>query len=186
MWILATVLGILLFFVILLSVPVDLIFCLEKEADFKSRVRVGWLFGLVGKGISVKEKKPEKEEKKKGNIKPVIAMLKTRGFPQKLLRFFRDVFQHLNVHELKLYFRIGLGDPAETGMLFAAVGPAMVYTRSLTSLDIQIEPDFVQEKLRGYCKGDMRALPIQFVKPLIFLVFLPTTIRAIKTMVAAR
>ena len=185
MWVLATVLGIFLFFALLLAIPVDVTFRVEKSTDFKSRVRVRWLFGLIGKDISGEKKKREKE-KKKGNIKPLLAVLRTRRFPRKLFKFARSTFPLLKVRELKLNLRVGLDDPAETGLLFAIIGPMMVYIRSLPLLDIQVEPDFEGESLRGHFRGDIRAFPIQFVGLCIPLALSPTTIRAIKAMVAAR
>ena len=187
MWVAAIVIGVFLFLVLLLAIPVDLVFYLEKEVDFKPRVGVGWLFGLVEKDISGKKAKP-KEEKKKGerNIKPFLAMLRTRGFLQRLFRFVKDIIRVIKIHRLKLNLRVGLDDPADTGLLFAAVGPAMVYTRSFSSLDVWVEPDFNQENFRGYCKGDVRAFPIRFVPPLMFFVFSPATIRAVKAMIVAR
>ena len=187
MWGLAVVLGIFLFLVLLLSIPVDLVFYLEKEVAFKPRVGVRWMFGLVGRDISGWKRKPKEEKKKKErNIKPLLAMLRTGGFLRRLFRFIRDILRLLSIHELKLDLRVGLDDPADTGLLLAAVGPAMVSTRYFPWLDVRIEPDFDRENLRGYCKGDVRAFPIRFVAPLILFVFSPTTIRAVKAMVVAR
>jgi len=179
-WILATVLGIFLFFALLLAIPVDVTFRVEKSTDFKSRVRVRWLFGLIGKDISGEKKK------RKGNIKPLLAMLRTRRFPRKLFKFARSTFPLLKVRELKLNLRVGLDDPAETGLFFAIIGPMMVYIRSLPSLDIQVEPDFEGESLRGHFRGDIRACPIQFVGLCVAFALSPTTIRAVKAMVTAR
>ena len=186
MWTLATALGIVLFFVLLLAIPVDLVFCIEKDVDFKPRIGLRWMFGLIKKDISGKKEKPKKKEKREKTIKPLLAMLGTRGFSQRLLRFIRDSFRLLSLHELKLNLRVGLDDPAETGLLFAAIEPAMVYIRPFSSLDAQVEPDFGQENLRGYCKGDVRAFPIQLVGPFILFAFSTTTIRAIRAMLAAR
>ena len=192
MWILATVLGILLFFLLLLAIPVDLVFCVEKEVAFKSRVRVGWMFGLIAKDISGK-KEPEKEKRKrkrkrkdKSNTKPLLAMFGAKGFLLKLLGLVRDILRLLNIRELEVNLRVGLDDPAETGLLFALVGPALVCAKSFSALDVQVEPDFEQENLQGYCKGDFRAFPIRFAGLIILFAFSPTTIRAIKAIVVAR
>ena len=180
MWVLTTVIGIFLFLVILLAIPVDLIICVEKYSDFKLRVTVRWMFGLMGKEISRGKKEPKKEKKRRGSIKPLLAMLKTRGFPGKLFRFIRGVFRCFNVHDLKLNLRVGLGDPAETGLLFALIGPTMVCAGSFSSLDIKVEPDFYQGGLQGYSKADIRAFPLRLVGHLVRFTFSPTTIRAIK------
>lgn len=207
MWVIATVLGILgviLFFILLLAIPIDLIFYVEKDADFRSKVRVQWLYGLIGKDIRKKKKKPEtKEEKRKRIIKAFqsifrargflrkrslklfLALLRTRGFLRNIIKFARRVVKLIKVRNSKVDLQIGLSDPADTGLLFAVVGPAMVYIRSCSSLDIQVEPDFEQENLRGHFTGELRAFPISFIGPLVLLAFSSTTLRAIKAMIMA-
>jgi hypothetical protein len=187
-WILATVLGILTFSILLLCVPVDLDFNVDRDTAFQSRVRVGWMFNLIGKDLK-RKKKPEKEKpkgkKKKRRTKPFIAMLRARGFLRRLLRFAREVFRIAHVREFKLDLRIGLSDPAETGMLFAAIAPVLVQFRIFTPLDIQVLPDFEQTGLQGYVKGDLRIFPIQFIFVGTLFALSPATIRAVKSMVLA-
>ncbi len=69
MWILGLILGVLLLLtillVILLIVPVDLVFRVGKGQGIESKVRIEWLFGLIGKDIRGKEKKPKEKEKVK-------------------------------------------------------------------------------------------------------------------------
>ena len=57
--------GIILFLILMLSIPVDMEFDLKAGEEVKATTRVGWLFGLVWKDIPRrKEKKPKKEKKK--------------------------------------------------------------------------------------------------------------------------
>ena len=191
MWILAVVLGPLLFFVVLLAVPVDLVFYIEKDMAFSSKVRVGWMFNLVGKEIGGKKKrerkKPKKEkEKRKRRIKPLIAMLRARGFLGRLVSFVKDVVRISHIHELRADIRVGLSDPAETGMLFAIVAPVIAYLRAFTSLDVRIQPEFDQTVFQGYFKGDLRIFPIQLLVVSILFALSPATMRGIKAMVVAR
>lgn len=186
MWILATVSGILLLLVLLLCVPADLIFYIEKDTGFKARAKLGWLFGLIEKDISRKEKKPKKEGKRKRSIKPLFAILRTTGFLKKLLQLIKSIFKSLKIHEFKIDLRVGLDDPADTGLLFAAINPAMLYVETFSSLDIHVDPDFTQEKFQGCCKGDIRAFPIQLLGHCILFIFSPATIRAIKAAMVAR
>lgn len=203
MWIITIVLGILgifLLFILLLALPIDLTFYIEKDVDFRSRVRVQWIFGLVGKDIRSKKKKPEKKERKR-IIKSFLSMLKARGFLRKrsnrlfvavvrtrgfllnFIKLIKDIIQQVKVRNLKLDLRIGLSDPADTGLLFAVIGPTMVYVRSFSSLAVQVEPDFEQENLRGQFEGELRMFPIKFIRPLALFAFSATTIRAIKAIV---
>lgn len=191
MWILAVVLGPLLFFVVLLAVPVDLVFYIEKDMAFSSKVRVGWMFNLVGKEIGGKKKrekkKPKKEKKKrKRRIKPLIAMLRARGFLGRLVSFVKDVLRISHIRELRADIRVGLSDPAETGMLFAIVAPVIAYLRAFTSLDVRIQPEFDQTVFQGYFKGDLRIFPIQLLVVSTRFALSPATMRGIKAMVVAR
>ena len=191
MWILAVVLGPLLFFVVLLAVPVDLVFYIEKDMTFSSKVRVGWMFNLVGKEIGGKKKrekkKPKKEkEKRKRRIKPLIDMLRARGFLGRLVSFVKDVVRISHIRELRADIRVGLSDPAETGMLFAIVAPVIAYLRTFTSLDVRIQPEFDQTVFQGYFKGDLRIFPIQLLVVSILFALSPATMRGIKAMVVAR
>jgi len=191
-WVLAVVFGVFLFVYLLLTIPFDVTFYVEKDANFKSRVRVGWMFNLIGRDFNLtgrdkkRKKKPEKEKpKKKRSVKPFIAMLRARGFQRRLLRFIRDIFGSLHVRELRAYLRIGLNDPADTGMLFATVAPAVVHLRAFTPLDVQILPDFEQEGLRGYLKGRLRFFPIQIITVMSLFALSPATIRAIMALALA-
>lgn len=193
MWVIALVAGIFLLFVLLLAVPVDLAFSVERDGNFRLRMRVGWMFGLIGKDIGGRKKKrreegveKEKPKKRRGSAKALLAALTTEGFPQKLFSFVRDILRLSKIRQFRMNFRVGLGDPAETGMLFAVLAPAMLVIRSFSSADIQLEPDFEQERLQGYCKGNIRAVPIKLVRPLIPFVFSTATMRAMKAMVTAR
>ena len=188
MCILGAVLGALLFLILLLSVPFDFIFEVERRGEVKGRVRVAWMFGLIGKDIRRRKRKPKEEEKRKKRrgVRPLLAMMRCRGFVRKLFRFIRDVLRRLQIRELKLDLTVGLGDPAETGMLFAAIPGVMALTNSLASVDMWIRPDFAEAKLRGYLKGDLRVFPIRLVVPTILFACSPTMLRAIRAMVVAR
>jgi hypothetical protein len=187
-WILATVLGVFVFFILLLSIPVHLAFHVYRDEAFHSRVRVGWMFNLVGKDVK-RKKKTEKEKpkgrKRKRRIKPFVAMIRSTGFLRRLLRFVRDIFRISHVRDFEIDLRIGLNDPAETGMLFAAIAPALVQFRTFTPFDIQILPDFEQAVLQGYVKSDLRIFPIQFIFTGMLFVLSPATIRALLSMVLA-
>ena len=59
----AIVLGLFFLAVLLFSIPVDLAFSCERGEDSRSRMRIGWLFGLIGKEAGGKTKASEKKPK---------------------------------------------------------------------------------------------------------------------------
>ncbi len=184
MWILGTVLGVVLFFVLLLAIPVDVVFYLEKEEDFKSGTTAKWLFGLVSRDIGGRERKPTKRKGKR-SIRPLLAMLRSRGFLRRVLRLLTDVLRRTKVRDLKLDVRVGLDDPADTGLLFAAIGPMAGYLMAFTPMDVEVQPDFEQETLRGFFRSDVRIFPIRLVLPFTLFALSPTTLRALRAMAAA-
>ena len=191
MWILGPILGILIFLVILLVVPVDLIFNISKGDNLESRVRIGWLFGLIGKDISGRRKqakvKVKKKKRKKRSVKPLLAVVRTRGFLKHFIRFIKDIIRRIEIRNLYVHLKLGLADPADTGFLFAAVTPLLTFAGvQKPTIDINIQPDFEQENLQGYAEGGVRVYPIQFIKPLLLFIFSLTTLRAIKAIIRAR
>lgn len=172
--------------VAVLAVPIDLVFCVERETEFKSTARVRWLFGLVGRDLTSRGKKPEKKPKRRRSFKPFLAMLKSRGFARRLFKFVRDAMRRSRIRDLKVDLRVGLSDPAETGMMFAALGPASAYLASIPSADVHIRPDFEESSLKGQVRGDVRVFPILFVGPVLSFAVSFDTLRAIREMMAAR
>ena len=189
MWILGPILGILIFLIILLCVPVDLVFNISKRDNIESRVRIGWLFGLIGKDIRSKKKqaKVKVKKKKKRSVKPLLAIVRTRGFLKRLLLFIKDIIRRIEIRNTYVHLTLGLADPADTGFLFAAVTPLLTFAGvQKPTIDINIQPDFDQEKLGGYAKGELRLYPIRFIKPLLLFIFSLTTLRAMKAIITAR
>jgi hypothetical protein len=191
-WILGPILGILIFLIILLAVPVDLVFNVGKRDHIESRVRIGWLFGLIGKDIratrkQAKVKVKEKKKKRKRSVKPVLAVVRTRGFLKHVIRFIKDIIRRIKIRNLCVHLTLGLADPADTGFIFAAITPLVTFAGvQKPTIDINIQPDFEQENLQGYAEGGVRIYPIQFIKPLLLFIFSLTTLRVIKAIISAR
>lgn len=194
MWILGPILGVLIFLIVLLAVPVDLVFNVGKRDHIESRVRIGWLFGLIGKDIRARKKQAKekkkvkvKKKKKKRSVKPLLAVVRTRGLLKHSLRFIKDIIRRIKIRNLYVHLTLGLADPADTGFLFAAVTPLITFVGvQKPTIDINIQPDFEQENLQGYAAGGVRVYPIQFIKPLLLFIFSLTTLRAIKAILTAR
>ncbi len=151
---LAIIVGIIAFFVLILSIRVTVYMTYDEE--FK--LDIGWLFIklhiLPKKEKPEKEKKPkeEKEPKKENTEQPpeeeklkekkdniIVSFYKNQGFSGvlQLLKdtvnaingMFGTIFRNFVFRELKLYLTVGASDAAETAQLYgktcAAVFPAM-------------------------------------------------------------
>jgi len=190
LWILATVFGLILFFILLLAIPIDLRFSVQKEKHFRSQVRVEWMFGLIGIDLKRRKKEPKPKKKKKSkfqarrHIKPLLAMTKTRGFNRRIIKFIKDILRVIKIRELILDLRFGLDDPADTAMIYGVVAPTTLFANRCSPIKIRVQPDFENLALEGSFKGNMRLVPIRLFKPITLFVLSPVTIRAAKNMVS--
>lgn len=195
MWIFIVLAGLAVLLVLLLSVPLDIILQADVHDRPKVRLSFTWLFGLVKREITKKKEKPSKEKdaaepKKKhrrGDIKLVLRVLKTKGVLRLLKGLLKDLFSCFNLRNLVAEFRIGLGDPATTGLLFVFIGPVIAFLRPPRVNRIVLEPSFDADVVfQGYSKGTVSLQPIRLVPPVIKAAFSLTTIRVARILISDR
>jgi hypothetical protein len=156
-----------------------------------------WFFGLVSKEITRGKKVPEEEKGvAKGKQKPgkrrikarsIFQILRTRGLLKQLKRLLQDILKCLKIRDLKVNLRIGLDDPADTGLLLALIGPATFFLGSSRVHEIRVQPSFEDEAVfEGYLHGAVRLVPIQLTIPFLRFVFSLAAIRTAKTLVLAK
>lgn len=187
-WILFALLAILL---MLLAIPVDLAFSVQRHEGWQEgRGTLGWLFGLVrlrlGKAKLRAESKPERTKikrrhHKRGGARRIMVMLRIEGFGWRLLRLARDLLRRIHIRELSLKIRLGLDDPADTGRLWAVVGPLAAMLALPPVTRVAIEPEFSTEALEVDGKGHIRIIPIQLLFVILVFLLSPTTLRALYT-----
>lgn len=188
MWILAVVLGACAFLVLLLAIPVDLKLYLERDDGFRRRVRIEWMFGLVGKDLrrgKPKPKKPKKRKRRLPRLRPALSMLHDRAFARSALRFALDIVRMIRVRDLRGEVRFGMPDPADTGLLFGLLAAPAVLANRLLPAEIRIEPDFEGAALKVRFSAHLRVFPIQVIARSIPFLLAPSTVRAGKSMVGA-
>ena len=194
-WVLVSLSSLAGLLVLVLAVPIDLSFSLEKDERFRSRVRIGWLFGLVGKEVGGREKgkEPKQKEKpgkqgqrRKKSPRPFLAGIRTRGFPRHSLRFAKRMLRAIRVRELNLGLQVGLGDPAETGRLLGLMSPVAACIDAVPRFHMSVEPDFGEETFRAYCNGSVRIYPIRMVPPIVLFALSLTSFRGLKAILGAR
>jgi hypothetical protein len=181
--------------ILLLSIPLDAVLHLDIYGKPKLKARLVWLFSLVSKEVS-KDKKPKEKRKevkakpgrkKKGiKAKTVIEILQTKGLLRNLIGLISDILRCPRIKELEVDFVVGLNDPADTGLLFAFIGPATVFFNHLFHHMIRIQPSFDEAVLEGYSSVTVRLQPVQLVPAIIRFVFSFATIRAIKILILSK
>ncbi len=197
MWIIATLAGLAVLIVFALSIPLDLELYLDVSGRPILKMRLAWLFGLVRKEIAKKEKKPEDKEKaskakrKPGKKRPgartILEILRVRGLLRQIRILLKDIVRLPRIRDLGADLRVGLGDPADTGLLFALVGPVTSYLGSSFPDEIKVQPSFADEAvLEGSLHGVLRLRPILIVVPLLRFIFSVPAVRVAKILVVTK
>ena len=181
--------SVILFIILMLSIPVDMTFDLATHEHTKAKIRIGWLFGLVWKDIRArKEKKPKEKPKKrrKRGIKSFLPLLRIKGLPGKILKLVRQIFGCLRIKQLDVTLRVGLDDPFDTGMLCSVLWPALIPPSPSGKVRFRLEPVFSEFAFEASLQGWVRLFPIQLVWLLVSFVLSPTGLRLLKLMVVSR
>ena len=190
MWAIATLAGLIGLIVLVLCVPLDAALNMDVSGSPKFRLRLVWFFGLVTKEITKGKKRPEvkrKPRKRWGGIRGAFEILRTKGLLRQLKVLVKDILHCLRPRDFTMDFRLGLDDPADTGLLFAVIGPANLFLGPSFSHHIKLQPSFESETiLEGYCYGVVRLRPIRLSVPLLRFIFSTAAIRTVKVLVLGK
>jgi len=180
---------------LVLCVPLNMVIHADVHGKPKVQLRFSWLFGLVSKEISREKGKPkeekraakEKKKRKRLDTRIIFSILRTEGVLRRFKELLKDVFSCFKFRDLVADFTVGLGDPADTGLLFAIIGPATAFLGSSHFHQLRIEPSFGDDAvLQGFSHGIARLRPISLLPPFIKLAFSLTTIRVAKKLIISK
>ncbi len=193
----AVTLLLVLLLVVLLSIPVEFVFNVQKETGFKAGIRLSWLFGLVDRDLTRRRRRPPERVAKPAEAHPgkrkrnylravriMLAAIRTRSLLKRLVALFRDLIKSVRIKDLYLALRFGFDDPADTGTLFGAVS-TLVACLQFSRSHLTIEPDFTNEVLVGRFRGAVSVRPIRLLYHLAAFAFSPLAIRAAIAMIKA-
>jgi len=170
--------------VLLLSIPVQASFSSGDSPETrKTTITVKWLFGLIRFRLSPKRRERREPGKAKRRPGVLAVTLRTPGFVPKLLSLGRDLLHVVHVRWLRVDLKVGLSDPADTGMLAGGIMPAMALIHSYRQVELNIEPDFRREGLALQVNGEAGVYPIALIIPLLRFVFSRPTLRVARTAV---
>jgi hypothetical protein len=183
--------------VILVAIPIDISFEIDRVEQMEGQLTVRWLFGLVrfttpitatGKTEAASAPEyPETETPRKphqaGRPLNVLGVLKQVTFRRRVYRLLRDLLRATHPHEMFLHLRLGLGDPADTGRLWAFVGPTAAYfANNIQSARIIVEPEFMDLVFEVHGHGRVYLIPLQFIALIIAFFLSPPSLRAWRTL----
>lgn len=190
--VLAALLGLL---VLLLAVPLELAFRCEGLEAFRGEVALGWLFGLVrlrtrlprpgpsrAAALAPGKRKKRRERNRQAPHGNVMAVLRDAAFRRRVVRLLKDMFAALRVQPFRLYVRLGLGDPADTGRLWAILGPLNALAQNVRNAQLRLEPDFSEPELRFNAEGRLKIVPLRHLALVIAFALSPASLRAWRTL----
>lgn len=201
MWVIATLAGLLGLVILALCVPLYATFNIDTSAKPWFRLRLTWFFGLISKELTGEREKAtgekatgekaagEKPEKKKRGLEPgtIREILRTRGLLKRIKELVRSVLGQFKFRELAADIRLGLDNPADTGLLFSIIGPAKALLNLPARYRINIQPSFADEpSFEGYLQSTVRLRPIKPIGSALRFIFSPATLRAAKTLVLSK
>ena len=196
MWVIVTLASLAAILILVLSVPLEMAVHVDVHGRPKLRLKLLWLFGLVSKEITRKKKPEEKKKAVKAKPKPgkrirrfgdIFKILRTRGLLRQLKVLLSDILGCLKIRNLVADFRVGLGNPADTGLLFALIGPTTFWLSSSFPHQVKVRPSFEGEAtFEGYSYGALRLRPIQLVIPFLRFIFSLATVRMVKKLVLTK
>jgi hypothetical protein len=195
LWIIAVLAGLAVLFFFILWVPLDMVLHADTDGKPKLRLKFSWFFGLVSRELTGKKGKPAgkrkaaRARKKRGwaNAGLLFKIIRTRGLLRHLKELITDVLGCFRFRDIFADFKIGLGDPADTGLLFAILGPATAFVGSSHLHRVRLEPSFVDDAvLQGYSHGTLRLRPIRLVPPFLKFTFSKVTMKVVWTLMADR
>lgn len=180
--------------VILLAMPVTLTYQLSWKQTLSADLRLIWAFGLVRADVSPDPAKPKPDKPeaavpkagRKGRYSRknsnYLAAIRQPSFRRRLLRFMSDLWGAIHKQNVRLLVRMGLGDPADTGQLWAVLGPLSGMLARLRDIRVLIEPDFLDPTFEVDSSGTIRLIPLQFAVLVLGLLFSPPIWRGMMLM----
>lgn len=197
MWVIVLLASLVVLIILVLCVPLEMVFHADVHGRLKFRLRLSWFFGLVSKELIRGKKKPGEKEKategkqksgkRRGGTGLIFEVLRTKGLLRQTKGLLKDILSCFKVKKIKADFRVCLGDPADTGLFFALIGPAIPLLRFPFFNEISIKPSFEDDAFfAGYSYGRVRLRPISLATPILKFVFSTASIRAVKKVVSRK
>ena len=161
--------------------------CVELSKEFVRQYyrNTGYYDSLIAarEKKRVPEGKPKPARRMRGA--EVFKILRTKGLLKQFITLMKNILRRLRIRKLEADLTVGFDNPADTGLLFALIGPAILFLRTRIPHQIRVQPSF-DAVCQGYFRGTVRLQPIQLVPPLLrFTLSLPTA-RAVKTLVLVK
>ena len=180
---LASVLVFLLLLIALLAIPVRVTFLVSREETLERTIELKWMYGLVRvrippaapatTGAEEVKHKPSRQQRSARGGQSAFDLLRQDALRRRLIKFGGNLWDAVRKDDVRLHIRIGLDDPADTGQLWAVIGPVSAMLKNIRSASIEIEPIFTDPSFELHSSGSLRVVPLQVLCLTIGLLLSP-------------
>ncbi|MBT8098719.1 MAG: DUF2953 domain-containing protein [Gammaproteobacteria bacterium] len=186
-------LSVLVMIVVVLAIPLELEFDARWPESQHNRARLRWAFGLVRIELrddatsatetrKVSERKPGREPRKERPGGSIFRALRMADFRQRLWRFVCDLWAVLHKRDVRIQCRLGLEDPADTGLAWSVLGPIAGFLQTVPGARIDLCPEFGDEIVDVAGRGTLRVYPLQVLALLVGVLVSPSIWRGVSAM----
>lgn len=155
--------------VALLAIPLELLFRVSWRGHLEQDVRVSWAFGLVRPRVGPRSAAPRdpatlrQASTAAARAGAITGALRLPEFRRCVLRFLTRLWRSIRKRDVRARLRLGLGDPADTGQLWALLGPLAAVLALARQVSLRLEPDFTEAALEFDSSGSIRLIPGQIL-----------------------
>ena len=162
----------LLLLTALLAIPITLTYRVTWPGIIRNETHLQWAFGLVRVRLPADAPSLEDNRAKQkigdsarssANARNILAAIRQDRFRHRIIRFLGDVWRAVHKKNVSLRLRVGLGDPADTGQLWAVFGPLAGMLTNIRDASVRIEPEFFDSALELDSSGSIRLVPLQIL-----------------------
>jgi hypothetical protein len=170
---------------LLLIIPVEIYFEFNNSGNSDRNIYLTILFGLFRFKIytkNVPETKITKAKKSGGkssrsDVYKYSKLLRNSKLLDKIYCSIRSFLYSLKPSINYFYLRLGLTDPADTGLLWGIMGPISGILYGLTDKDLVIEPDFLETAFELQTEGKITIIPLEIIFISLGFLLSPTVIK---------
>ncbi len=180
--------------VAVLAVPIVVRFDVAWHGELEQRFELRWAFGLVRTCVSQAKSRvpaaprsvrksengvPSRSRQKRAHV---LAALRLKSFRRRVMRFIGSLWRAVRKDRISVTARVGLGDPADTGRLWALVGPCAALLQQIPDVVVSVVPDFDDLSFELESSGTIRVVPLAVLLLIVGLVASPSVWHAVRVL----
>jgi len=155
---------------LLLCIPITLKFRIQPEQMRHPTYTWVWLFGLVRidklDSRNKKLKSPKQKRGKKSHSKSsavAFRLIRQKAFRRRIVKFLSQLINSVKRNNIRLQMTIGLDNPADTGLLWAIIGPISGWMSTIEDTNMVIVPDFSDDVFEIDGRGSLSFIPLRMI-----------------------